>query len=125
MRQLGEILLDEGLVSEAQLLAALDQTAARGQSLGRILVEEGVLSETQLVAALASQVGMEFVDLDEYPVDRTAVALVPAAVCRRHTVLPVGFGAGTLKVAMADPGNVLAIDDLRTITGMSIEAVVA
>ena len=86
MRQLGEILLDEGLVSEAQLLAALDQTANSGQSLGRILVEEGVLSETQLVAALASQVGMDFVDLDDFNVDRAAVTMVPASLCRRHTV---------------------------------------
>jgi len=125
MRQLGEILLDEGLVSEAQLLAAMDETVTRGQSLGRVLVEEGVLSETQLVAALASQVGMEFVDLDEYPVDRAAVALVSAAVCRRRTVLPVAFEAGALKVAMADPGNIMAIDDLRTVTGMQIHAVVA
>jgi len=125
MRQLGEILLDEGLVSEAQLLAAMDATATRGQSLGRVLVEEGVLSETQLVAALASQVGMEFVDLDEYPVDRAAVAMVPVAVCRRHTVLPVAFGDGGIKVAMADPGNVLAIDDLRSVTGMQVVAVVA
>jgi len=125
MRQLGEILLDEGLVSEAQLLAAIDETQARGQSLGRVLVEAGVLSETQLVAALASQVGMEFVDLDEFPVDRAAVSLVPAAVCRRHTVLPVAFGEGALKVAMADPGNIMAIDDLRTVTGMQVQAVVA
>jgi len=125
MRQLGEILLDEGLVSEAQLLAAMDETVTRGQSLGRVLVEEGVLSETQLVAALASQVGMEFVDLDEYPVDRAAVSIVPAYVCRRHVVLPISFADGAIKVAMADPGNVLAIDDLRTVSGMQVKAVVA
>ena len=126
MRQLGEILLDEGLVTEAQLLAALDATATRGGSLGRVLVEDGVLSEAQLVAALAQQVGMEFVDLDEYPVDRAAVAMVPAPVCRRHNALPVGFaGAGVLKVAMSDPANVVAIDDLRTVSGMSVQVVVA
>ncbi|HEY0217628.1 MAG TPA: type II secretion system protein GspE, partial [Cellulomonas sp.] len=70
MKQLGEILLDEGLVSEAQLMAALDEQMARGQSLGRTLVEIGILSEGQLVAALARQVGMAFVDLDEYQIDR-------------------------------------------------------
>ena len=125
MRQLGEILLDEGLVSEAQLLAALDQTASSGQSLGRILVEEGVLSETQLVAALASQVGMEFVDLDDFNVDRAAVTTVPASLCRRHTVLPVAFRGGALLVAMADPGNVMAVDDLRSVSGMQVKPVVA
>ncbi|HEY5555318.1 MAG TPA: type II secretion system protein GspE, partial [Cellulomonas sp.] len=63
MKALGEILLDEGLVTEGQLMAALDEQVARGQSLGRTLVEIGVLSEGQLVAALARQVGMEFIDL--------------------------------------------------------------
>ena len=65
MKALGEILLDEGLVTEGQLMAALDEQVARGQSLGRTLVEIGVLSEGQLVAALARQVGMEFIDLDD------------------------------------------------------------
>ncbi|NLF05846.1 MAG: Flp pilus assembly complex ATPase component TadA, partial [Actinomycetales bacterium] len=125
MRQLGEILLDEGLVSEAQLLAAIDETQTRGQSLGRVLVEEGVLSETQLVAALASQVGMQFVDLDDYQVDRAAVSVVPASMCRRYMVLPIGFQDGALLVAMADPSNVMAVDDLRSVSRMRVAPVVA
>ncbi|MDQ2623955.1 MAG: Flp pilus assembly complex ATPase component TadA [Actinomycetota bacterium] len=125
MRQLGEILLDEGLVNEAQLLAALDATSSRGQSLGRILVEDGVLSEMQLVAALASQVGMQFVDLDDFPVDRAAISAVPAALCRRHVVLPIGFQDGAMLLAMADPGNVMAVDDVRSVSGMQVRPVVA
>ncbi|MEV7971881.1 ATPase, T2SS/T4P/T4SS family [Cellulomonas sp. NPDC089187] len=125
MKQLGEILLDEGLVTEAQLMAALDEQMARGQSLGRTLVEVGILTEGQLVAALARQVGMAFVDLDEYPVDRSAVTAVPAALCRRYTVLPVGFQDGALVLATADPGNVVAVDDVRTVSGMSVLPVVA
>ena len=95
VKQLGEILLDEGLVTEGQLLAALDESTARRQSLGRTLVELNILSEDQLVKALAEQVGMSFIDLDEYPVDRAAVSLVPASLCRRYTVLPVGNGTCT------------------------------
>lgn len=125
MKQLGEILLDEGLVSEAQLMAALDEQMARGQSLGRTLVEIGVLTEGQLVAALARQVGMAFVDLDEYQVDRSAVSMVPAALCRRYTVLPVGFQDGALVLATADPGNVVAVDDVRTVSGMAVLPIVA
>ncbi|OZB47765.1 MAG: type II secretion system protein GspE [Cellulomonas sp. 14-74-6] len=125
MKQLGEILLDEGLVSEAQLLAALDEQGARNQSLGRTLVELGFLSEGQLVKALAEQVGMPFVDLDEYPVDRAAVSMVPAALCRRYTVLPVGIRDGALMLATADPGNVVAVDDVRTVSGMQVVSVVA
>jgi type IV pilus assembly protein PilB len=125
VKQLGEILLDEGLVSEAQLMAALDEQMARGQSLGRTLVEIGILTEGQLVAALARQVGMSFVDLDEYQVDRAAVSMVPAALCRRYTVLPVGFQDGALVLATADPGNVVAVDDVRTVSGMTVLPIVA
>lgn len=125
MKQLGEILLTEGLVTEAQLLAALDEQNAMGMSLGRTLVELGILSESQLVQALAQQVGMEFVDLDDYPVDRRAVSLVPGAMCRMHTVLPVGLRDGAIVLATADPGNVVAVDDVRTVSRMPVLSVVA
>ena len=125
MKQLGEILLDEGLVTESQLMAAIDEQQVRGQSLGRTLVDIGFLTEGQLVAALARQVGMEFIDLDEYPVDRSAVAIVPAALCRKYTVLPVGFQNGSLLLATADPGNVVAVDDVRTMSGLRVTSVVA
>jgi type IV pilus assembly protein PilB len=125
VKQLGDILLDEGLVTEGQLMAALDEQASRGESLGRVLVDIGMLSESQLVQALARQVGMEFVDLADYPVDRTAVSLVPGLVCRRYTVLPIGFIDGDLVLAMSNPGNVLALDDTRAITGLQVHPVVA
>lgn len=125
MKQLGDILLEEGLVTEGQLVAALDEQAVRGQSLGRVLVEIGMLTEAQLVRALASQIGMEFVELADYPVDRNAVALLPSSVCRRYTVLPVSIIDGYLVLAMADPGNVLAVDDARTIAGIPVRTVVA
>jgi len=125
VKQLGEILLDEGLVSETQLIAAMDEQMTRGGSLGRTLVELGVLSEGQLVKALAAQVGMEFIDLDEFQVDRAAVAVVPASVCRRYTVLPVAFRNGSVVLATADPGNVMAVDDVRTVSGMPVISVVA
>lgn len=125
MKQLGEILLDEGLVSEAQLLAAMDEQVSMGTSLGRTLVELGILSEAQLVRALAAQVGMEFVDLDEYPVDRSAVALVPAALCRRYSVLPIAVRDGALVLATADPANVVAVDDVRAAAHRPVVPVVA
>lgn len=125
MKQLGEILLDDGLVTQEQLLDALDEQVIRGISLGRVLVEAGVLTESQLVSALAQQVGLQFVDLDEFQVDRSAVSLIPGALCRRYTVLPIGFQNGSLLLAMADPGNVLALDDVRQISRMQAIPVVA
>ncbi len=125
MKQLGTILLEDGVVSEDQLMDAIDEQQRSGQSLGRTLVELGVISEGQLVRALASQVGMEFVELANYQVDQAAIALVPGAVCRRHSVLPVGLEDGAIKVAMSNPGNVVAVDDIRTLTGRKVIPVVA
>src|SRR5690606_16986955 len=81
--------------------------------------------EGQLVATLARQVGMEFVELAEYPVDRNAVARVPASLCRRYTALPIAIENDHLVIAMADPGNVLAVDDARALSGMQVRPVVA
>ncbi len=125
MKQLGTILLEEGMLTQDQLMDAIDAQQHRGQSLGRTLVEMGMISEAQLVRALASQVGMEFVELADYPVDRTAVSLVSAQVCRRHVALPISVQGGVLRVAMSNPGNVMAVDDFRTLTGLQVVPVVA
>ena len=125
MKQLGDILLEGGHVTPDQLTSALEQQRRLGRSLGRVLVDLGVLSEGQLVAALATQIGLKFVDLSDYPVDGSAVSRVPDTVCRRHNALPIGYEDGKLVVAMADPANVFAVDDMRAMTGMEIKPVVA
>ena len=78
-----------------------------------------------LFAALAQQIGLRFIDLSDFPVDGSAVGLVPGHVCRRHSAMPIGFEDGKLLVAMADPANVFAIDDLRSLTGMDVKPAVA
>ena len=114
MKQLGDILLERGLIDESQLFAAYEEHQRAGRALGRVLVEQGVLTESQLVAALAQQIGLEFVDLNDYPVDASVIARVPGTICRRHTVLPLHIDDnGRLELAMADPANVFAIDDVK------------
>ncbi len=125
MQQLGEILIADGVLTEHQLMDAIDEQRARGQSLGRTLVERGMVSEAQLVRALAQQVGMEFVELGDYPIDRAVVTMVPESVCRRHTALPVSVSDGVLKVAMSNPANVVALDDIRAIARLEVVPVVA
>ena len=126
MKQLGEILLDDGLVTEAQLLAALDETMARGSTLGRTLVELGVLTECQLVKALANQVG-HGTSSTSTTTRSTAprVSLVPGALCRRYSVLPVALEGGSIVLATSDPGNVMAVDDVRSVSGMPVIPVIA
>ncbi|MHB1802935.1 MAG: GspE/PulE family protein [Actinomycetes bacterium] len=125
MKQLGDILLADSLITPVQLAEAMDEHRTVGRSLGRVLVDRGVVTEAQLVAALAEQIGLRFVDLSEFPVDGSAVGRVSGMVCRRHTILPIGFEDAKMVVAMADPANVFAIDDLRSLTGMDIKPVVA
>jgi type IV pilus assembly protein PilB len=125
VKQLGDILIEGGLVNDEQLRGAIAEQQRVGRSLGRVLVDLGVLTESQLVAALAQQIGMQFVDLSDFPVDGSAVARVSDSVCRRHTALPIGYDEGRLLVAMADPANVFALDDLRSLSGMDVKPVVA
>jgi type IV pilus assembly protein PilB len=125
VKQLGDILLEGGHVSPEQLAGAVEEQRRLGRSLGRVLVELGILTEGQLVAALATQIGLKFVDLSDYPVDGSAVSRVPDMVCRRHNALPIGYEDGRLLVAMADPANVFAVDDIRSMTGMEVKPVVA
>ncbi len=125
MKQLGDVLLERGLLTPAQLHEAGARQRELGRSLGRVLVDGGVLTEAQLVAALAAQIGIDYIDLGEAVIDGSAAALVPGSVCRRNTLIPVGFDGGRLKVAMADPANVIALDDLRRITHLDVRPVVA
>jgi type IV pilus assembly protein PilB len=89
------------------------------------LLDQGVVTQSQLASARAAQAGLPYVELLEYPVDRVAVALVPAAMCRRHEVLPIGIAGDYLMVAMVDPGDVFALDDVRAASRMQARAVVA
>ena len=125
MKQLGDILLEGGLVTQEQLHDAFTTHEEAGRSLGRVLVDKGILTESQLVAALATQIGLRYIDLGDYPVDGSAIARVPGAVCRRHTAMPVGFEDSRMVVVMADPANIFAIDDIRTISGYEVTPAVS
>lgn len=125
VRQLNDILLGEALVTDAQLATATIEQKRMGRPLGRVLIDTGVLTEAQLVSALATQIGLRFVDLSEFPVDGSAVSLVSAAVSRRHNAIAIGYEDGKLLVAIADPANVFAADDIRSLTGMDVKLVVA
>ncbi len=91
----------------------------------RHLVDEGVITEPQFASARAAQAGLPYVELTDYPVDSMAVARVTAAVCRRYMVLPLNIEAGRLVIAMADPRDVFALDDVAAAARMPLTPVVA
>ena len=118
--------VSKGLITQAQLDAALAEQARSGKPLGRVLIEHGHISETDLVRTLAEQVGLEFVDLSERAVDPSVAGLIPEHLARKYQALPVGWDdEGRLVVAMGDPSNVFAVDDIRALTGADIYTVVA
>ena len=119
-RHLGTMLVQEGLLDRANLERATEIQSDTGMPLGRILVEEGFVKETDLVKTLARHIGLEFVSLDEITIDPSATALIPEPLARRYTAIPISFEDNSLVVAMADPANVLAIDDIRAITGLDV-----
>ena len=124
-KQLGQILVEEGLITNDQLEFALKEQERVPKSIGRILIDHRMIREVDLVRALALQVGLEFVDLGETPPDPTVANLIPEAVAKRYRALPYAERDGVLLVAMSDPANVYALDDMRTITGRDIQPVVA
>ena len=124
-KPLGQILIEEGLLTTEELDQALEARAQRNQLLGKVLVDLGVVKESDLVAALAKQVGLPFVDLGDTMIDPGAASLIPEQVARRYRALPIGYEGSKLVVAMADPANLFAVDDIRTITGLEVQPVVA
>ena len=124
-KQLGQILIEQGLITSAQLEQALEEHRKTPKSLGRVLIDLGLIKEADLVRALAEQVGLEFVDLAEYHIDPSSTTLLPDALARRYRAIPIGERDGKLLVAMSDPANVYALDDIRTITNRDVQPVVA
>lgn len=124
--QLDELLLARGLITDEQLAEARHQASSSGRSLGRVLIELGFVSEAGLVSILAEQLGLEFIDLSDATIDPSAVAMVPEGTARRHNCVPVRVDeSGRLVIAMADPANVVAVDDIRAIAGRDIRTVVS
>lgn len=124
MASMTEILILHGHLP-IEYLDQVSASAPNDESVVRELIDRGAISSAQVARARAAQAGVPFVELVDYPVDRTAVALVSGAVCRRHDVLPVSIAEGALVLAMRDPGDVLAIDDVRAAARMPVVAVVA
>ncbi|MET4582821.1 type IV pilus assembly protein PilB [Conyzicola nivalis] len=124
MATLTEILILRGVVP-IENLDSISGAWGEDEDAVKALVDKGIVTEVQLASARAAQAELPFVELMEFPVDRTAVSLVPAAMCRRYQILPIGIIGDILTLAMVDPGDVFAIDDVRAAARMQIRPVVA
>jgi type IV pilus assembly protein PilB len=120
----GDILLREKLIDIQQLQEA-QRVQQEGENLGYTLAKLGFVEETQLINFLSRQYGVPSVNLDECDVPEDVIKLVPHEVAERHTLCPVARQGSTLILAMADPSNMYAMDDVKFLTGLNVEAVVA
>ncbi|KKK33054.1 type II secretion system protein E [Mesobacillus campisalis] len=123
-KRLGDLIVEAGLISEEQLNEAL-QEKPQNQKLGEALLLKGYLTEQQLIEVLEAQLGIPHISLYNYPFEANLFSLVPREVAARNLVVPLRKEAEKLVVAMADPMDFFAIDDLRLSTGFQIEAVIA
>ncbi|HEY8228789.1 MAG TPA: type IV-A pilus assembly ATPase PilB [Pyrinomonadaceae bacterium] len=122
--KLGEILVRENLISAQHLREALDYQREHGGRLSFNLVKLGLVSDDVVTAVLSKQYGIPSVNLDLFHIDESVLRLIPPEVVHKHAVLPLSKVGATLTLAMVDPTNVFAIDDVKFMTGLNVEPVV-
>ena len=123
--KLGEILLKENLITPDQLKQALDHQKANGGRLGNSLVKLGFLNDDEVTAVLSRQYGVPSINLAYFEVDPSVTKLIPMDTATKYQVLPLSRVGSSLTLAMVDPTNVFAMDDIKFMTGFNIEPVVA
>ncbi|HYY57016.1 MAG TPA: type IV-A pilus assembly ATPase PilB [Pyrinomonadaceae bacterium] len=122
--KLGEILVRENLLSPQQLREALDYQREHGGRLGYNLVKLGLVSDDMITAVLSRQYGVPSVNLELFDIEEPVIRLIPQDVAQKYSVLPLSRVGATLTLAMVDPTNVFAMDDIKFMTGLNIEPVV-
>jgi type IV pilus assembly protein PilB len=124
-RRLGDLLVKEGLINQEQLQRALADQKGTNEKLGSILVRLNIINEDQLINFLSKQYGIPSITLSQLDVDAEVVKLVPAQIARKYEVLPIKRSGNQLTLAMADPTNVFAVDDVGFMTNLQVVPVVA
>lgn len=124
-KKIGQLLLEKGLINEHQLEQALEEQKLTGKLLGRVFVDMGVVKEDDILQILGARSGFGVVKLKDMKIPKEVLDKVPASVAKIYTVLPVSLEGNQLTIAIADPLNVTAFDDLRFTLGMNIKGMVA
>lgn len=126
--RLGDVLVNSGVITAEQLQKGLELQKGSGRKLGETLVDEGITTEENIAKALSSQLGYEMVDLQDVSIDEEILNLVPPNILKKHKMIPFDYskmGMNVLRVAMSDPMNMAAMDDINIITNLQVEPVVA
>jgi len=123
--RLGEILVKESLITQDQLQKALEFQRANGGKLGSCLTKMGFITDDDITGVLSRQYGVPSINLKYYEIDQTVIKLIPQDTAQRYQVIPLSRVGSVLTIAMTDPTNVFAMDDIKFMTGFNVEPVVA
>jgi len=123
--RLGEILIKENLITSDQLKQALEHQKSTGGRLGTCLMKLGFISDDEITGVLSRQYGVPSINLKYYEVDASVIKLIPQDTAIRYQIVPLSRVGSTLTIAMTDPTNVFAMDDIKFMTGFNVEPVVA
>ncbi|MDR3586660.1 MAG: ATPase, T2SS/T4P/T4SS family [Desulfosporosinus sp.] len=124
-RKLGEMLIEVGLVTRGQLDLVLEKQKITNHQIGEILVNDGIINENDLIETLEVQMGIAFANLEKNFINPDVPRLIKENIARKHLIFPFGKDKGKLQVAMVDPLNIYAIDDVRLATGFDVEPMIA
>ncbi|MDI3546761.1 MAG: type pilus assembly protein PilB [Halanaerobiales bacterium] len=124
-KKLGELLLDYNFITEEQFKDALDKQKNSDKKLGELLVDLGYINEDDLIQVLEFQLGIPHVDLSKYIINPHLAQYIPENIARRYNVIPLERKGNILRVAMADPSDLVAIDDIEMISGLKVEPLIA
>ena len=123
--KLNKALIEKGIITKANLKKALETQKTRGGKLSDILVELGFVDKKLLMSLLSTELGIPPIDLSRYKIDPHVIKLIPKKIAKHYQIVPISKIGKLLTIAMADPLNVLATDDVKTLTGLKIGVVVA
>src|SRR6202008_200400 len=123
--RLGEILVKESLITQDQLQKALEFQRSNGGKLGSCLTKMGFITDDDITGVLSRQYGVPSINLKYYEIDPTVIRLIPQDTALRYQVIPLSRVGSVLTIAMTDPTNVFAMDDIKFMTGFNVEPVVA
>src|SRR5215212_11862387 len=123
--RIGELLLKERRITPDQLQQALNHQKANGGKLGFNLVQMGFVKDEEISTLLSKQYGVPSIDLGRFDIDASIIKLIPADTAQKYQIVPLSRAGATLTIAMTDPTNVFAMDDIKFMTGYNVEPVVA
>src|SRR5918995_2525880 len=123
--RIGELVLKEKRITPAQLQEALSYQKGNGGKLGFNLVKMGFVKDEEITALLSNQYGVPSINLTQFEIDPAVIKLIPAETAQKYQIVPLSRSGATLTIAMIDPTNVFAMDDIKFMTGYNVEPVVA